>query len=175
MEQPPSSSFTQKNKNTASTPLIQAKLPSYLAEAFGDVYQEDGLVVLGRGMGILSLMAAFIRFYSDTEDGYASLREHDEYESIECKNEKGASRAPLVFVIGLKEKERSSVIETLESWGTPHELLPTQITNESGQGRERQMLYRQGGVFLITSRILIVDLLTRIANPNQIAGESSNI
>jgi len=144
------------------SPLVPPpKLPSYLAEAFGDLYQEDGLVVLGRGMGLLSLMAAFARFYSDTKDGYLSFQESES---------KQANRPPLVFVLGLKEKERSSLIETLESWGTPHEFLPTQITNESGQGKDREAIYQKGGVFLITSRILIVDLLTRVADPKQIEG-----
>ena len=39
-------------------------------------------------------------------------------------------------------------------------MLPTIITNESGQGKDREEMYRRGGVFCITSRILIVDMLT---------------
>lgn len=168
-------------KEAAKEPLLPSKLPSYLAEAFGDLYQEDGLVVLGRGMGLLSLMAAFVRFYSDTKDGYLSFQQADEAPdstgntTISAK-ELGRSaqplhrRPPLVFVIGLKDNERSSLIETLESWGTPHELLPTQITTDTGQGNDRSTIYQGGGVFLITSRILIVDLLTRVADPKLIAG-----
>ena len=36
-------------------------LPSYLAEAFADLYEEDGLLVMGKGLGWLSLLAVFVR------------------------------------------------------------------------------------------------------------------
>ena len=45
------------------------------------------------------------------------------------------------------------------------------ITNESGQAKDCQALYAQGGVFCITSRILITDdLLTNVVTANEIAG-----
>jgi hypothetical protein len=64
---------TRDNDDEESEPLIQAKLPGFLAEAFGELYQEDGLLVLGKGLGILRLMAAFVRFYADVEDGHVAL------------------------------------------------------------------------------------------------------
>jgi hypothetical protein len=48
-------------------------LPSYLADAFSDLYEEDGLVVLGKGLGWLSLLAVFVRFYGDVEEGHVSI------------------------------------------------------------------------------------------------------
>ena len=54
--------------------------------------------------------------------------------------------------------------------GTPPSLLPTLVTNESGPAKDREIMYRRGGVFIITSRILIVDLLTNIAQPADIEG-----
>jgi hypothetical protein len=102
-------------------------LPSYLAEAFGELYAEDGLLVLGKGLGLLNLLASFVRFYSDVNDGHASLIE---------ENNKG-NKPPLIFVLGLREAERNALISILETWGTPPELLPTMITNESGQGKDR--------------------------------------
>ena len=162
--------FEVKEENDSL--LKHVKLPSYLADAFQDLYQEDGLLVCGRGLGLLHLIATFCRFYADTKDGhFACVRE--ELEQNEATTEPSSvlqERTPLVFVIGLKDDERSCLISILERWGTPTHMLPIELTNESGQGRDRLSLYSRGGIFLITSRILIVDLLTHIANPTRIDG-----
>lgn len=47
---------------------------------------------------------------------------------------------------------------------------PTIITNEAGQKEERAVMYARGGTFVITSWILIVDLLTGVANARDIEG-----
>ena len=50
-------------------------------------------------------------------------------------------------------------------------LIPKKlITNESGQAKDRQALYTWGGVFCITSRMLITDLLTNVVMANEIVG-----
>ena len=46
---------------------LHSQLPSFLSEAFSDLYAQDGLVVLGRGLGWLSLLAAFVRYYGDPD------------------------------------------------------------------------------------------------------------
>jgi DNA excision repair protein ERCC-4 len=102
-------------------------LPSYLADAFGDLFAEDGLLVLGKGLGMLSLLASFVRYYGDSEEGYAT--------------DHSAGKRPLIFVLGLRESEHSSLVSILETWGTPPDLLPTMITNESGQGKDRAGAY----------------------------------
>jgi DNA excision repair protein ERCC-4 len=159
-----------------SDPIVpKGMLPEYLAEAFGELYAEDGLLVLGKGLGCLQLLASFVRFYADTKEGHlACLAEEqddtDETSKKKATNSKGTPKPPLLLVLGLRDAERSSLVAILESWGTPPELLPTMITNESGQGKDREILYRRGGVFCITSRILIVDLLTNIASADCIDG-----
>jgi len=162
--------------DSSQQPMIQAKLPAYLSHAFAELYEEDGLVVLGRGLGTLSLLATFVRFYADpSPDGHAALVREETGTSTSSGGRDPSSASdpltpPLVFVLGLKDSERKALISTLVDWGTPPELLPTEVTNESGQGKDRETMYRRGGVFLITSRILIVDLLTQIANPRDIEG-----
>jgi len=138
-------------------------------------------VVLGRGLGWLGLLCSFVRFYGDAENGYAattttttttssneedgsSSSNHDQHQSSERK------KPPLIFVLNLRENERQILLSTLASWGTPTDQLPRIITNESGQHNERAALYARGGVFVITSRILIVDLLTGVANARDIEG-----
>ena len=141
-------------------------LPSYLSEAFSDLYAQDGLVVLGRGLGWLGLLCSFVRFYADTsDDGYAATIDEDKMEYSKCQR-----KPPLVFVLNLRDEERSVLLSTLSSWGTPPEELPRIITNEAGQSTERSALYARGGVFIVTSRILIVDLLQGTAQARDIEG-----
>jgi DNA excision repair protein ERCC-4 len=79
-------------------------------------------------------------------------------------------RPPLVFVLNLRDDERRVLLSTLASWGTPPDELPRVITNEAGQASERSALYARGGVFVVTSRILIVDLLQGTARSGDIGG-----
>ena len=71
MEVKESDEHRSAKKSDALVP--EGLLPSYLAEAFADLYGEDGLLVLGKGLGWLSLLAVFVRFYGDVNDGHASL------------------------------------------------------------------------------------------------------
>jgi DNA excision repair protein ERCC-4 len=169
-------------------PLIlpEGMLPSYLATAFGDLYENDGMAVFGRGLGWLTLLASFVRFYADVEDGHlAILREESKGEdrtpaskvssssssaSSKVKSLLPQQRPPLVLVLGLNDQEHDSLLQILSSWGTPHEMMPTIITNESGQSSARQELYQRGGIFCITSRILIVDLLTKTLSSDDVDG-----
>jgi DNA excision repair protein ERCC-4 len=139
----------------------QGLLPSYLAEIFGQLYNEDGLVVLGKGLQSDMLLASLVRFYADLEEGH--------YTEEETKKKDG--KPPLVLVLGLhREAERTTLLDILTSWGTPPEVMPTILTNEAGQSKERAALYQQGGVFVITSRILIVDLLSATIDSMQVDG-----
>ena len=163
------------NESDNDEPLIRAKLPAYLAEAFGDIYEEDGLLVLGRGLGLLHLIASFCRFYADTKEGHVAFVNEsytidDDTASKKASSSDNMKKPPLVFVIGLRDTERKAIVDILELWGTPNDLLPTILTNESGQGKDRTCMYARGGIFLITSRILIVDLLTHVASPTMIDG-----
>lgn len=134
-------------------------LPNYLSAAFSELYEEDGLVVLGRGLGWLGLLAAFVRFYGSDES-------HADDDVMEEKRK----RKPLVFVLNLVGKESQVLMSMLTSWGTPHGDLPRIITSNEGQSLDRKEVYERGGVIIITARILIVDLLSGVVDANQIDG-----
>ena len=203
---------TTKKRRSKKRKLVNnhphSQLPSFLSEAFSDLYAQDGLVVLGRGLGWLSLLAAFVRYYGDPQcndiisdenddddvlaqvvdnarmspslpppkypgDGDdtagCKLQQHDP-NSIEKQPQQQQKRPPLIFVLNLRDNERRVLFSTLTSWGCPPDQLPTLITNEAGQNEERAVKYARGGVFVITSRILIVDLLNGTANAKAIDG-----
>ena len=53
-----------KNSSNTTTSInisnksLNLSLPQYLINAFGDLYKEDGLLVLGRGLGLLPLLSS---------------------------------------------------------------------------------------------------------------------
>ncbi|GKY98760.1 hypothetical protein MPSEU_000832300 [Mayamaea pseudoterrestris] len=143
-------------------------LPAYLAEAFEDLYAEDGLAVLGRGLGALPLLASLVRYYADTEEGHVATLREENNKHAAVNN--APIKPPLVIILGLKDDEGKALLHILQSWGTPSHMLPTFVTNESGQSNDRAPLYCRGGVLSITSRILIVDLLSHVVSSNDIDG-----
>ena len=44
-------------------------MESYLLPAFEELFEDDGLLVMGRGLGILQLYSKFIRYYSSKTVG----------------------------------------------------------------------------------------------------------
>ena len=166
----------QSISSTTTTSLLNTHphnvLPSYLSEAFSELYEQDGLMVMGRGLGWLSLLCSFVRYYSDTTE----LQEEENDDSaLDMKppadeETKRRRKLTLVFVLNLRDNERQTLISTLSSWGTPTTELPTIITSEEVPASERSALYARGGVFVITSRILIVDLLQGTAKAKDIEG-----
>ena len=63
----------------------------------------------------------------------------------------------------MRETEHQALISILETWGTPQEMLPTIITNESGQGKDRAgktiFPWAKAGRYFSCSDITIVILL----------------
>ncbi|XP_033737580.1 DNA repair endonuclease XPF-like [Pecten maximus] len=106
-------------------------LLEYENQIFLDGYHEDGLTVLAKGLGVDRIFLNFLNAYSD--------------------------EANLVLVIGTSSTEEEYFLEQLENDNV--KPLPKVITNEIS-ATDRQNVYMQGGVLFITSRILVVDLLT---------------
>ncbi len=109
-------------------------------EMFLDAVSQDGLLVAAKGLGLDGVISGLLRVYSDPGN--------------------------LVLVMGLDEAEEEHFIRAMEA---PEEaeadtesgvtVPPRRITSEFTSA-ERQKIYRSGGVFFVTTRILVVDLLT---------------
>jgi len=100
----------------------------------------NALVVMAKGLGVHMMLEYLIRLHV-------------------------SSRANLVFILNgtyLMERIRPMLTE----WGT---LVPQVLTTEYST-QERVALYRRGGVFMVTSRILVVDMLIGRAVPSMISG-----
>ena len=100
---------SSSSSSSKSSIIPEGMLPSYLAEAFGDLYQEDGLVVLGKGLGWLNLLGCFVRFYADVEQGHVALLRQQAQETAANNNKNENSntpkqqRAPSALEDGTKE------------------------------------------------------------------------
>ncbi|KAH9489915.1 DNA repair endonuclease XPF [Bulinus truncatus] len=100
-------------------------------QIFLDAFQEDGLLIMSRGLSINRIFSEFLKVYSDP--------------------------ASLVLVLNTTPADELYFTELLEKQGISDP--PKIVTNEISAS-ERQLTYAQGGVLFITSRILVVDLLT---------------
>jgi DNA excision repair protein ERCC-4 len=188
-------------------------IPLYLQDAFTDLFNEDGLLCIGKGLQYLILLAIFCKYYTlqykdnrstvssttttttttttcnqssnsdNTIDRSNEKRNGTDTSQIYDTNDRPTStvqqkrllsnqKRPLIFILGMKdEKEYQTLIQILISWGTiTNDQLPIMITNEAGQAKDRELLYQRGGIIVITSRILIVDLLSGIVVSSNIYG-----
>lgn len=111
--------------------------------------EEDELVILARGLGLLRIITNLLHSYDAAGNNLILLVGADERENIwigEALAEHAAiSMAP-------KARGLSLVNTDLMSVGM------------------REKLYAQGGMFSITSRILIVDFLSGLLNPETVTG-----
>jgi len=126
----------------------------YLASAMEELFREDGLCIMARGCGINKLLAKFVQYYS-----YGTPESHMSQE--ESKK--------LVFVLNLSGQEQL-ILDHLLADGIPPHRLPRIITSENVTAQERYDLFARGGCFIITSRLLIVDLLDHKVSVESILG-----
>ena len=129
-------------------------------QILSELAQQDGLVILARGLGLPQLLYHLIAHF--------------------------ASTSHLIFVLNLSEDQCRHINERLSSH-TPTPPSPPSPSSSSSPPpptsaphlhlinnhvpvSERQRLYLAGGCLSITNRILIVDLLNRVIAPDLISG-----
>jgi len=107
------------------------------------------LIILARGLGLLRLVTNLLHSYD-------------------------AAGNNLILVVGADERENGWLGEALAehaaiSMSSNARGLSVVNTDVMSVGT-REKMYSQGGIFSITSRILVVDLLTSLLNPSTITG-----
>ncbi|KAG5513820.1 hypothetical protein PMAC_000858 [Pneumocystis sp. 'macacae'] len=121
---------------------------SYQQILVHEIYNENGLVVLAKGLGLLNIVANLLHSY----------------------NLPGC----LTLVIGASPRQEELLKEMVDELGALDNEVPREefkiINNESGNSHKRQAIYNSGGIFSVTSRILVVDLLTGTIDPVKISG-----
>jgi DNA excision repair protein ERCC-4 len=134
----------------SSGPPVRLSLPlAFQQEIFHELRDDDLLLILARGLGLLRLVANLLHSYD-------------------------AAGHNLVIVVGAEDRENDWIGEALAEHaavsGSPKcrgmQLVNTDMTNVG----TREKMYKRGGICSITSRILIVDFLSGLLDPASVTG-----
>ncbi|KAL1968663.1 hypothetical protein VTN77DRAFT_1489 [Rasamsonia byssochlamydoides] len=133
-----------------SSPPVKLSLPlQYQQDLFNELRAEDELVILARGLGLLRLVTNLLHSYD-------------------------AAGNNLVLVVGADDRENEWIGEALaEHYAiskTPLARGLKVINTDRATVPMREKIYAQGGILSVTSRILVVDLLSKLLDPEKITG-----
>lgn len=110
-----------------------AVVMEYENQIYLDMFHNEALLITAEGLGIERIFLNFIKLYSDPTH--------------------------LVLILNTEEAEEDYFINQLKN-ESQNILLPTKITTETHSMNERVQTYLKGGCYFVTSRILVVDMLT---------------
>ncbi|KAG0182633.1 hypothetical protein DFQ29_002965 [Apophysomyces sp. BC1021] len=99
-----------------------------------EIVAEDALLILAQGLGLFKLLCLFLQLH--------------------CKDNH------LVLVLNTTQTQNAAIRERLAASGVDPEHS-MQVIEYATSAESRSVMYRQGGVFAITSRILAVDMLLK--------------
>ncbi|UKZ74043.1 hypothetical protein TrVFT333_001697 [Trichoderma virens FT-333] len=137
--------------STSNAPQpVKLSLPlEYQQQLFQELRAEDELVILARGLGQMRLVTNLLHSYD-------------------------AAGSNLIILVGSGERENNWIGEALAEHAaisaSPKARGLTVVNTDSQTVGAREKMYAKGGIFSITSRILVVDLLTGLLNPELITG-----
>ncbi|PYI03488.1 DNA repair protein [Aspergillus sclerotiicarbonarius CBS 121057] len=129
---------------------VKLSLPlQYQQDIFTELRSEDELVILARGLGLLRLVTNLLHFYD-------------------------AAGNNLVLVVGADDRENEWIGEALaEHYAiskTPLARGLKVINTDRATVPMREKIYAQGGILSVTSRILVVDFLSKLLDPEKVTG-----
>lgn len=142
--------MTDSASTTTSSAPVRLSLPlEYQQDIFHELRDEDVLLILARGLGLLRLVTNLLHSYD-------------------------AAGHNLVILVGADDRENDWIGESLAEHagisGSPKcrgmQLVNTDLTNVG----QREKMYKRGGICSITSRILIVDFLSGLLDPATVTG-----
>ncbi|KAI4262112.1 MAG: hypothetical protein L6R42_002703 [Xanthoria sp. 1 TBL-2021] len=138
------------NKEEHGKPPVKLSLPlEYQQDLFNELRSEDELVLLARGLGLLRVVINLLHSFD-------------------------AAGNNLIVVVGADERENGWIGEALAEHAAVSKSSMarglSQVNTDAMSVGTREKMYSQGGIFSITSRILVVDLLSKLLNPETVTG-----
>ncbi|KAK7969375.1 hypothetical protein PG996_002188 [Apiospora saccharicola] len=129
---------------------VKLSLPlEYQQHLFEELRGEDELVVLAKGLGLMRLVTNLLHSYD-------------------------AAGNNLIIVVGAEDRENAWIGEALAEQAaismSPKARGLTIVNTDFTSVGVREKVYSTGGIYSITSRILVVDLLTTLLRPETITG-----
>lgn len=149
-----------------------ADILEYETRLYEDLFKNDALLIMAEGLGIDRIFLNFIKLYSDSSHLVIILNTHEAEEDYfvhKLKQHLNANKENT----SKKQSTATNEDENENENDTANDVcvqLPTKITNETHSVNERVQVYLKGGCFFITSRILVVDMLTERIPINLISG-----
>ena len=134
----------------AAQPPVKLSLPlQFQQEIYNQLRAEDVLIILARGLGLLRLVSNLLHAYD-------------------------AAGNNLVIVVGTEDHENDWLGEALaEHHAISRSRLAKGlkvINTDKATVATREKIYAQGGIVSVTSRILVVDLLSNLLDPETVTG-----
>lgn len=131
-------------------PPVKLSLPlQYQQEIFNLLRAEDVLIVLARGLGLLKIVTNLLHSYDVAGNS-------------------------LVIVVNAEDRENEWIGEALaEHHATSRSPLSKGlrvINTDKATVAMREKIYAEGGIVSVTTRILIVDLLSKLLDPETVTG-----
>lgn len=124
-------------------------LKEYQQSLFQELRAEDELVILARGLGLMRLLTNLLHSYD-------------------------AAGNNLIVVVNAEDRENNWIGEALAEHAAismaPLARGLTVVNTDYTNVGVREKMYASGGIFSITSRILVVDMLTNLLNVEKITG-----
>lgn len=129
---------------------VKLSLPlAFQQEIFHSLRSDDQLVILARGLGLLRIVKNLLHSYD-------------------------AAGSNLIVLIGAEERENSWIGEALAEHaaisGSAKARGLRLVNTELMSVGTREKMYQGGGIFSITSRILIIDFLSGLLDPAMVTG-----
>lgn len=130
---------------------------------------EDPLVIMGKGLGMASIVANLLHILATptTIDGQLKRSLVLVLNARNQDNQRISEELQELSWISSHPKENNS---SVDDDGFQNERPFSVVTADSLSVDKRRKLYLSGGIISVTSRILIVDLLSGIVHPNRITG-----
>lgn len=163
----------QEDSNTAiyQTREICCSLPlRFHQEIVEDMLSKDGLLILGRGLGWELVTANLLHALSAPT--VVLQRNGQEKQTKKSLLILLNSREEEIFKLGedlteLRWIDKRNEIANTSGFDTPPLIT---IGGDSMTVDKRKRVYENGGIVSVTSRILVVDLLSGVVEPNDITG-----
>lgn len=109
-------------------------LLEYENQLYLDMFHNDALLIMAEGLGIERIFLNFIKLYCDP--------------------------GQLIMIINTHEAEEAYFTSKIKEDNPQNAEFITKITTETHTQNERAQAYLKGGCFFVTTRILVVDMLT---------------
>ncbi|KAH8171897.1 ERCC4 domain-containing protein [Sarocladium implicatum] len=129
---------------------VKLSLPlQYQQDLFQELRAQDVLVVLARGLGLMRLVTNLLHSYD-------------------------AAGNNLIVIVGAEERENAWIGESLAEHAaismSPKARGLTVVNTDFQNVGTREKMYAAGGIFSVTSQILVVDMLTGLLQPDMVTG-----